>query len=83
MFININFQKQPMSLPSMSSGSQPSSLLSLPPRQPSITVKPRQINQTINCDVAIPESNFILPPRDDAAEYDDSSDTHNIEDDPK
>lgn len=75
-------EKQPMSLPSLSSGSQPSSLLSLPPRQPSITIKPRKIDQEVNCKVALPNSTFILPPRDDAAEYDDSGDTHSIEDDP-
>lgn len=77
-------EKQPMSLPSLpySSGSQPSSLLSLP-RLPSVIVKPRKIFTEINCDVAIPESSFILPPRDDAAEYDDSSEVHNFEDDPK
>lgn len=37
----------------------------------------------MNADVIIPESSFILPPRDDAAEYDDSSDTCNIQDDTK
>lgn len=78
------FQKQPISLPSLTSTSQPSSLLSLPShRQPSITIKPRKIEQNINCKVEIPTSSFILPPRDDAAEYDDSGDTHNIQDDTK
>ncbi|XP_066140454.1 dynactin subunit 4 [Euwallacea fornicatus] len=61
---------------------QPSSLLSHTPRQPSITLKARKIEETVNCEVAIPESPFILPPRDDAAEYDDSADIHNVEDDP-
>ncbi|XP_019868198.2 dynactin subunit 4 [Aethina tumida] len=76
--------KQPISLPSLTSTSQPSSLLSLPShRQPSITIKPRKIEQNINCKVEIPTSSFILPPRDDAAEYDDSGDTHNIQDDTK
>lgn len=72
--------KQPPSLPL--SGSQPSSLL-VSTRAPSITIKPRQINEMLNCDVEIPSSTFILPPRDDAAEYDDSGDTHNIQDDTK
>ncbi|KAL1502083.1 hypothetical protein ABEB36_007281 [Hypothenemus hampei] len=72
--------KQPTSLPSLP-GSQPSSLLSLPPRQPHLTIKSRKIKQTVNSTVEIPQSVFILPPRDDAAEYDDSNDTHNIEDD--
>ncbi|KAH1026382.1 hypothetical protein HUJ05_000056 [Dendroctonus ponderosae] len=78
-------EKQPGSLTSISvgSGSQPSSLLSLTPRQPSITVKPRKIEQHVNCDVEMPEGAFVLPPRDDAAEYDESSDVHNVEHDPK
>ncbi|RZC38608.1 dynactin subunit 4 [Asbolus verrucosus] len=73
--------KQSASLTSLSS--QPSSLLSLSSRQPSITIKPRAIVQEVTADVAIPASKVILPPRDDAAEYDDSGDTHNIQDDPK
>lgn len=64
------------------STSQPNSLLSLS-RPPSITVKPRSTSQEINAELIIPTSSFILPPRDDAAEYDDSSDTHNIQDDTK
>lgn len=73
-------QKQPPSL--TSSTSQPNSLLNLS-RHPSITIQPRPITQEINADVVVPTSKFILPPRDDAAEYDDSGDTHNIQDDPK
>lgn len=69
-----------MSLPL--SSSQPNSLLSLS-RQPSVTIKARKIDLEVNGDAIIPESSFILPPRDDAAEYDDSGDTHNIQDDPK
>ncbi|CAH0553048.1 unnamed protein product [Brassicogethes aeneus] len=82
---SLNIQeKQHASLPSMTSTSQPSSLLSLGShRQPMITIKPRQIFQTLNSTVEIPTSTFILPPRDDAAEFDDSGDTHNIQDDPK
>lgn len=37
----------------------------------------------MNCNIEVPESTFVLPPRDDAAEYDDSGETHNIHDDPK
>lgn len=68
---------------SFSLSSQPSSLLSLSSRSPSIVVKPRIISETPNSTIEIPSSNFILPPRDDAAEYDDSGDTHNIQDDTK
>ncbi|CAG9823358.1 unnamed protein product [Phaedon cochleariae] len=79
---NLSLQeKQQMSLPSMLS--QPSSLMSMSTRSPTITVKPRKISENVNCDVDVPSSTFILPPRDDAAEYDDSGDTHNIQDDTK
>ncbi|KAK9506247.1 hypothetical protein O3M35_008217 [Rhynocoris fuscipes] len=36
-----------------------------------------------NAKVELPSCSVILPPRDDAAEYDDSGDTHNFQDDPK
>ncbi|KAG5879779.1 hypothetical protein JTB14_001796 [Gonioctena quinquepunctata] len=79
---NLSLQeKQQMSLPSLLS--QPSSLMSISSRSPSITVKPRKIEEELNCDMEIPSSTFILPPRNDAAEYDDSGDTHNIQDDTK
>lgn len=41
------------------------------------------INQEIGADTEIPDSSFILPPRDDAAEFDDSSENYNFNDDPK
>ncbi|CAG9864274.1 unnamed protein product [Phyllotreta striolata] len=76
---NLSIQdKQPLSLSNQSSGS-----LSLSSRSPSIVVKPRTITKSTNCTVEIPTSSFILLPRDDAAEYDDSGDTHSIQDDPK
>lgn len=71
-------EKQPMSLTS-----QPSSSLTLSSRSPSIIIKPRKIMEYMNCNIEVPESTFVLPPRDDAAEYDDSGETHNIHDDPK
>ncbi|XP_014278374.1 dynactin subunit 4 [Halyomorpha halys] len=37
----------------------------------------------INTEVELPQCSVILPPRDDAAEYDDSADTHNFQDDTK
>ncbi|KAL3277566.1 hypothetical protein HHI36_012909 [Cryptolaemus montrouzieri] len=46
-------------------------------------VTPRPLDVSINCDVEIPSSTFILPPRDDAAEYDDFNEAHNIQDDKK
>lgn len=45
---------------------------------------PRPIrNLQMNTDVELPQCSVILPPRDDAAEYDDSADTHNFQDDTK
>lgn len=38
---------------------------------------------TTNTKVVLPTCSVILPPRDDAAEYDDTGDTHNFQDDPK
>lgn len=64
--------------------SQPSSLILT--RPPSIKVKPRKITEPLNCNMEIiPNSSFVLPQRDDAAEYDDSGDVRNdnIQDDPK
>lgn len=51
--------------------------------QLSTMVKPRKINLELNSVVIIPNSTFILPPRDDAAEYDDFNEPQNIQDDPK
>lgn len=42
---------------------------------------PRNIK--INTNVELPQCSVVLPPRDDAAEYDDSADTHKFDDDPK
>lgn len=52
-------------------------------RHPSLIVKPREVTQPVTANVVLPDGSFVLPPRDDAAEYDDSGDTHNIQDDPK
>lgn len=43
---------------------------------------PKMIKITPNAELALPHSSLILPPRDDAAEYDDTSDNHNFQDDP-
>lgn len=52
-------------------------------RQVPIAVKMKPINVHPNADLVLPHSSLILPPRDDIAEYDDTSDTHNFQDDPK
>lgn len=43
----------------------------------------KSIKINANADIVLPHSALILPPRDDAAEYDDTGDTHNFQDDPK
>lgn len=52
-------------------------------RQIPIAEETRSIKVNPNADVQLPQASFILPPRDDAAEYDDTGDTHNFQDDPK
>ncbi|GLG98099.1 Dynactin subunit 4 [Gryllus bimaculatus] len=52
-------------------------------RQVSITEDPRPVNVALTGDISLPPVTLVLPPRDDAAEYDDSGDTHNFQDDPK
>ncbi|XP_065156233.1 dynactin subunit 4 [Atheta coriaria] len=76
--------------PETKESKEPTSLTSLPSlaslsitRQQSTTIKPRPCDAEITADLIIPECSFILPPRDDAAEYDDTADSHNYQDDPK
>jgi hypothetical protein len=49
----------------------------------SISEDPRPVNVKLTGEVFLPSSSVVLPPRDDAAEYDDSGDTYNFQDDPK
>lgn len=46
-------------------------------------MKARPIKQEVNGEIELPSSSITLPARDDAAEYDDSGDNHNFQDDPK
>ena len=43
----------------------------------------KPIKISANADLILPHSPLILPPRDDTAEYDDTGDTYNLQDDPK
>ncbi|PSN52092.1 hypothetical protein C0J52_03897 [Blattella germanica] len=52
-------------------------------RQMSISEDPRTVNVKVTGNVNLPPSSIVLPPRDDAAEYDDSGDTFHFQDDPK
>ncbi|XP_031845474.1 dynactin subunit 4 [Nomia melanderi] len=63
--------------------SESPNLLPLIVRQIPIAEEIRSIKVNPNADVLLPQTFFILPPRDDAAEYDDTGDTHNFQDDPK
>lgn len=73
-------QKEPLSLSLTQSASLLHTTLS---RQPSFTIKPRQTKQQVGADIEIPAANFVLPPRDDAAEFDDSGENYNFNDDPR
>ena len=52
-------------------------------RQTAVIEEPKQITVIPSGEVILPTSSLILPPRDDAAEYDEPGDTHNFQDDPK
>lgn len=52
-------------------------------RQITVTEDPKPLKLEPQAEIVLPESGLILPPRDDAAEYDDTGDTHNFQDDPK
>lgn len=64
-------------------GCESPNLLPSSVRQVPVTEDPKSIKVVPNADLVLPHSSLILPPRDDAAEYDDTSDNHNIQDDPK
>jgi hypothetical protein len=49
----------------------------------SVPLPPRRVQASVNAGLMLPAGGVILPPRDDAAEYDDPGDTHNFGDDPK
>lgn len=52
-------------------------------RQIQVVEDPKPVTVITNADLSLPHSSLILPPRDDAAEYDDTGDTHIFQDDPK
>ncbi|CAK9820857.1 Dynactin subunit 4 [Anthophora plagiata] len=64
-------------------GSESPNLLPSIVRQVPVAVEERPIEITANADLILPHSPLILPRKDDAAEYDYSTDTHNFQDDPK
>ncbi|XP_043579699.1 dynactin subunit 4 isoform X1 [Bombus pyrosoma] len=64
-------------------GSESPNLLPSIVRQVPVSEETKPIKITANADLVLPHSPLILPRRDDAAEYDDTGDTHNFQDDPK
>lgn len=65
-------------------GEPPSSLSSLT-KTATVMEEPRPVDITLTGDIHLPASDveIILPPKDDAAEYDDSAETQQFHDDPK
>lgn len=75
-----------LSQPSLPSGPVSASSMHTPlARQSSITVEPRPIGNPMSAEIDVPGPDIpiVLPPKDDAAEYDDSAETHNFQDDPR
>ncbi|XP_033230347.1 dynactin subunit 4 [Belonocnema kinseyi] len=67
----------------MQLGTESPNLLPSAVRQVVVTEDPKPITISVNAELTLPHSSLILPPRDDTAEYDDTGDTHNFQDDPK
>lgn len=65
-------------------GDAPASLSSLT-KPVAVMEEPKPIDISLTCDVQLPASDveIVLPPKDDAAEYDDSGETQQFHDDPK
>lgn len=52
-------------------------------RQLTLYEPPRRVRLDVSSSVQLPSCGIVLPPRDDAAEYDDSAEKHNFQDDPE
>ncbi|KAJ8676679.1 hypothetical protein QAD02_012466 [Eretmocerus hayati] len=75
--------KEEISRENVQMGCDSPNLLPSAVRQMVISEDPRPITVIPSGDVILPSSAVILPPRDDAAEYDDPGDSHNFQEDPK
>lgn len=64
-------------------GSESPNLLPSIVRHIPVIEEPKPLKINTNADLILPHSPLILPPRDDTAEYDDTDDTYNFQDDPK
>ncbi|XP_034935841.1 dynactin subunit 4 [Chelonus insularis] len=67
----------------MQLGSESPNLLPSAVRQALVIEDPKPVLVTPGASIDLPNSPLILSPRDDAAEYDDTADTQNFQDDPK
>ena len=76
-------QKETVKQESIQQESESPSLLPSIVRQVLIVEETKPIKISANADLVLPHSPLILPPRDDTAEYDDTGDTYNLQDDPK
>ncbi|XP_014468506.1 PREDICTED: dynactin subunit 4 [Dinoponera quadriceps] len=76
-------EKEDLKQENTQQGCESPNLLPSTVRQVPVTEDPKSIKVAPNADLVLPHSPLILPPRDDAAEYDDTSDNHNFQDDPK
>lgn len=59
------------------------SLLTSFTKQASLPEDPRPVDCKVNCDFLLPKVSIVIPPKDDAAEYDDIGDVQSFQDDPK
>ncbi|XP_061929655.1 dynactin subunit 4 isoform X2 [Apis cerana] len=76
-------EKEEFKQENIQQGSESPNLLPSIVRQVPVIEETKSIKINANADIILPHSALILPPRDDAAEYDDTGDTHNFQDDPK
>ncbi|XP_078036782.1 dynactin subunit 4 [Augochlora pura] len=81
--VEVTSEKEDAKEENVQQDSESPNLLPFVVRQTPIAEEIKPIYVTPNADVLLPQASLILPPRDDAAEYDDTGDTHNFQDDPK
>ncbi|XP_076654804.1 dynactin subunit 4 [Halictus rubicundus] len=81
--VEVTPEKEDLRQENVEQDSESPNLLPSIVRKMPIAEEIKAIKVTPNADVLLPQASLILPPKDDAAEYDDTGDTHNFQDDPK
>ncbi|XP_015600489.1 dynactin subunit 4 [Cephus cinctus] len=76
-------EEQELKRENIQMGSESPNLLPLAVRQISVTEDPKPITVVSGAEIALPECPLFLPPRDDAAEYDETNDASHFQDDKK